>query len=87
MPGLFTPIPHQMNADNTDFVANENDIIEWDGVRWNIIWSANSNIDPDEYTYITNLKTGIQYFWNGEEWLLSYEGEYAKGDWVIDLNG
>ena len=75
------------NADNTDFVANENDIIEWDGVRWNIIWSANSNIEPDEYTYITNLKTGIQYFWSGEEWLLSYEGEYAKGDWVIDLNG
>ena len=75
------------NADNSDFVADANDIVEWDGSKWTVIWAASENVDPAEYTYITNLKTSIQYFWNGEEWLLSYQGEYAKGDWVIDLNG
>lgn len=75
------------NLDNTDFIANANDIVEWDGSKWNIIWSAGANIDPTEYTYITNLRTGVQYFWDGNEWLLSYQGEYAKGDWNIDLNG
>ena len=37
--------------------------------------------------YTTNLNTGVQYYWDGDQWLLSVDGEYAKGDWTINLDG
>lgn len=37
--------------------------------------------------YFTNLKTGVQYRWSGDEWLKSFEGEYVSGYWRFDLNG
>ena len=80
------------NADNSDFVAGANDIIEWDGARWHIVFDASENlITQSEQTvetlYTTNLATGIQYYWDTEQWLLSVEGEYAKGDWNVVLDG
>jgi hypothetical protein len=80
------------NADNSDFVAEANDIVEWDGSKWHIVFSAANNLITEteetvETLYITNSATGIQYYWNGEMWLLSVEGEYAKGDWSIELDG
>lgn len=71
------------NADNTDFVAGENDIVEWDGTKWHVVFDASANTKPATITYVTNLNTGVQYKWNGTEWLLSFEGEYRKGTWRI----
>ena len=72
---------------NIDLVASANDIVEWNGTNWQIIFDASANPDPGDSTftptYITNLKTGIQYKWNGSEWILSFEGEYRKGTWKI----
>ena len=80
------------NADNTDFVAGANDIIEYDGSKWNIIFDASKDYLPYNDTtitklYTTNLNTGVQYYWDGDQWLLSVDGEYAKGDWSINLSG
>ena len=80
------------NADNTDFVADANDIIEYDGSKWNIIFDASKDYLPYNDTtitklYTTNLNTGVQYYWDGDQWLLSVDGEYAKGDWSINLDG
>jgi len=80
------------NTDNSDFVAGANDIIEYDGVNWNIVFDASAEYLPynDETIttlYTTNLNTGVQYYWDGEQWLLSVDGEYAKGDWRINLDG
>jgi hypothetical protein len=80
------------NAGGADFVAGANDIVEWDGTNWHIVFDASQNLIVDtaevvETLYTTNLTTGIQYYWNGELWLLSVEGEYAKGDWSIELDG
>jgi len=72
------------NADNTDFVAGENDIVEWDGSAWHIVFDASA--DPGTSTkYVTNLNTGVQYRWTGTEWILSFEGEYQKGTWRLSL--
>lgn len=68
------------NADGSEFVAGENDIVEWDGSRWHIIFDADS---ASEVKYITNLKTGVQYRWTGEFWTKSFEGEYPSGAWQI----
>ena len=69
-------------ASNVDFHAGENDIIEWSGNEWNIVFDASKTTD---ITFVTNLNTGVQYKWTGEDWLLSYEGEYRKGTWRIVL--
>jgi hypothetical protein len=71
------------NTDDSDFIAEANDIIEWDGDKWNVIFSAkeSSNI----LLYLTNLYTGTQYKWNGVYWSKSFEGDYRKGGWRIGL--
>jgi hypothetical protein len=72
------------NTDNTDFVAGQNDIVEWDGSSWSIVFDASAD-DGTTTKYITNLNTGVQYRWSGTEWILSWEGEYQKGTWRLAL--
>lgn len=70
------------NADGSDFVANANDIIEWSGSAWSIVFNSQS---VSVLTYITNLRTGVQYKWNGEVWSKSFDGEYPAGTWRLVL--
>lgn len=70
------------NNDNTDLLADVNDIIEWNGSRWNIIFDASESTDV---RYLQNQNTMIQYKWDGEQWLKSFEGEYTAGYWGFDL--
>ena len=70
------------NQDDTDFVAYANDIVQWDGVKWNVIF--NSSV-PQPLTYITNSRTGVQYAWDGESWMKSFEGTYDAGAWRLVL--
>lgn len=70
------------NSTGTDFQAYANDIIEWDGANWNIIF--NSTVTTTT-TYITNSYTGIQYKWENETWSKSYEGLYDKNVWRLIL--
>jgi len=75
------------NLNNSDFIAGANDIVEWTGSAWTVVWSASEHTADDQATFVTNLRTNTQYMWNGTEWLLSVDGEYAKNDWLIDLEG
>jgi hypothetical protein len=72
------------NNDGTDFIASENDIVEWDGSAWNIVFDAS---ETTTVTYTTNLNTNYQYKWTGEYWIRSYEGEYSGGTWGMQLDG
>ncbi len=68
-------------------VARVGDIIEYNSStgKWNIAFDAS---DPDSTQhYVTNLNTGIQYKFNGTEWVKSYEGVYKQGTWSIVLDG
>jgi|694.fasta_scaffold86847_3 hypothetical protein len=66
-----------------DFVAHTNDIIEWDGSKWNVIFDSEQ--ESDTLIWQTNIYTGIQYLWNGVSWVKSFEGEYKKGQWRLEL--
>jgi hypothetical protein len=66
-----------------DFVANANDIIEWTGTQWNVVF--NSTQESDTMIWQTNIYTGVQYVWNGVQWAKSFEGEYEAGTWRIEL--
>jgi len=72
------------NANGTDFIAGANDIIEWTGTAWEIIFDASANA-TDNIVYTTNLNTGVQYKYVDAEWVLSFEGEYQNGSWRIVL--
>ena len=68
-------------------VAKVGDIIEYNSstAKWNIAFDAS---DPDSTQhYVTNLNTGIQYRFNGTEWVKSYEGVYTQGNWSIVIDG
>ncbi len=71
-------------TDTSALVAKANDIIEWDGSKWNIIFDSTA---ATEITYTTNLNTGVQYRFNDNEWLLSIDGEYPVGTWRVELAG
>ena len=69
----------------TDFYAKANDIIEWDGIKWNVIFAAAQ--EADTLIYQTNIykSPGIQYIWNGVQWAKSFDGEYKPGSWRLEL--
>lgn len=83
----YTPSVPRIDANKVeDLVVSANSILEWDGVRWNVIF------DPADYPYtgssftalyIQNLRTGIKYRWDGEQWLKAFEGEYGPGYWTF----
>jgi len=68
-------------------IANVGDIIEYSSSqsKWLKVFDAS---DPDSTQhYVTNLNTGIQYRFNGTEWVKSYEGVYTQGNWSIVIDG
>lgn len=71
------------NNDGTDFIADFNDIIEWDGNEWSIVFSAKSSVNS--IVFQTNLFSLKQLTWNGQEWKDSFEGRYRDGEWRIQL--
>jgi hypothetical protein len=62
--------------------ANANDIIEYDGEFWNVVFES---VPSTNIQFVTNLTTSIQYRWTGQEWVKSYEGLYPGGEWSLVL--
>ena len=71
------------SIDDIDLIAHENDIIEWTGTRWNVIFD--SVYEADTMIWQTNTYTGIQFVWNGVAWTKSFEGLYKAGTWRLEL--
>jgi hypothetical protein len=67
---------------NVPVVAHANDIIQYDGSRWLV--SFNSR-DATTAQYVTNTTTNVQYRWDGENWVKSYEGLYREASWRLVL--
>ena len=64
-------------------VAEANDIIEYDGARWRVVFVAAASQSNKQY--VTNIHTGTQYEWTGQQWIKSYQGVYPGGTWSIVL--
>ena len=61
-------------------VAYANDIIEYNGSEWRVVFDSANQSDTE---YITNTNTGVQYRWTGTEWVKSVEGVYRGGEWSL----
>jgi hypothetical protein len=70
------------NLDDSDPVLYANDIIEWDGSNWKVVFNS---LTAQETTYITNSYTGVQYKWENNTWSKSIEGIYSSVLWRIIL--
>jgi hypothetical protein len=64
----------------SDLVAAANDIIEFNGSAWQVIFDSENETGTE---YVTNTLTGIQYRWTGTEWVKSVEGVYRGGEWSL----
>jgi hypothetical protein len=62
--------------------ANANDIIEYDGTEWSVVFESQST---NTVEFVTNITSGIQYRYNDGVWSKSWEGWYEAGDWRIIL--
>ena len=63
-------------------IANANDIVEYDGTRWVVVFDSQHSTDAQ---YVINLTTGIQFYWNGTTWVKSIDGLYTGGTWNLVL--
>ncbi len=63
-----------------DVVAYENDIIEYNGVGWVVVFDSREAASPQ---YVKNIANGQHYKFNGNTWLYSYLGVYNPGYWRI----
>ena len=71
-----------LQGDSSGFSAIGNDIIEWDGSNWTVVFNSSTTT---EVTYITNAYTGVQYKWENSSWSKSFEGIYSNGAWRLIL--
>jgi len=62
--------------------ANENDIIQYDGSDWTVVFNSTAVTTTQ---YVTNDFTSKQFKWTGSAWISSYEGEYNPGYWRLVL--
>jgi hypothetical protein len=81
-PGLSNPDAWE-GVGGQPLVARANDIVEYDGSRWQISFDSASS--PDNIQYVTNLTTELQYRWTGSAWIKSYQGLYPGGTWSLVL--
>ena len=70
------------------FIAHANDIIEYTGTAWRIVFDAAQEADTliwqtNIYKSQTNFR--VQFMWNGVMWAKSFEGEYKAGQWRLEL--
>jgi hypothetical protein len=63
-----------------NLVARANDIIEFDGSVWQVVFDSENENSTE---YVTNTLTGVQYRWTGSEWVKSVEGVYRGGEWSL----
>jgi len=81
-PGVTNPDAWE-GVGGQPLVAQANDIVEYDGSRWQISFDSTSS--PDNIQYVTNLTTELQYRWTGSAWIKSYQGLYPGGTWSLVL--
>ena len=66
----------------TNLQANINDIIQFNGTSWVVVFDSTNSPDPE---YVYNIASEDQLEWNGSEWFNSFEGIYKAGYWRLYL--
>lgn len=62
-------------------VAYPNDIIEYNGTTWMVIFDSRNNVGKK---YVMNNENGSQYVFENNQWSYTYYGIFDPGYWRID---
>lgn len=65
----------------SSIVAYPNDVIEYNGITWVVIFDSRS---ATGLNYVVNNSNSSQYMFDGVNWAYTYYGVYAQGYWRID---
>lgn len=74
--------PIWFTANQTELIANANDIIQYTANGWAVAFDSVSQANVQ---FVTNLTTGIQYRWKNYQWTKSIQGRYGIGAWSLVL--
>ena len=66
----------------TNLIANANDIIQYNGEYWTVVFDSQSSSAVE---YVTNMNTNVQYRWDGKTWIKAIDGIYRGGSWSLIL--
>jgi len=72
-------------AGQPELIAQANDIVEFNGKHWVVVFASTTQKNVNSLEYVTNLTTGVQYRWANSEWTKSVEGTYDAGFWRMIL--
>lgn len=64
-----------------NIVAYQNDIIEFNGVKWGVVFDSKNSTGLH---YVINNQDGCQYTYDGTQWTYTYYGKFSPGYWRID---
>jgi len=78
----LAPAVAWLGANDRQLIAEANDIIQYSNNYWRVVFRAAGAAAGQ---YVTNITTGIQYEWNGDAWVKSYQGVYPGGVWSLVL--
>ena len=67
---------------NWNVDASANDIIQYDGTKWSVVFDASTNTTTH---YVKNTNTAKQFKFHDGGWISSYEGIYNPGYWKLAL--
>jgi len=76
------PAEGWLGGNGRGLVAGANDIIEYSDNYWHVVFNSAA---VSQIQYVTNITTGIQYEWDGQQWIKSYQGAYPGGTWSLVL--
>jgi T4-like virus Myoviridae tail sheath stabiliser len=92
--GMVNPVPGDRfliiedimgnNAAWGNFTAKANDIIEFDGTNWHVLFDA---VQEERIIIQANIYNNVrvQYTWNNVSWIKRFDGEYKASQWRIVL--
>jgi hypothetical protein len=64
-----------------NIVAYPNDVIEFNGIAWVVIFDSRNAVPPN---YVVNSGNASQYTFDGVNWTYTYYGVFSQGYWRID---
>jgi len=64
----------------TNVVAKTNDIIQFDGQQWGVVFHSGGTTDTK---VLLNRRSGKQLRWTGELWMDAVSGDYHAGFWRV----
>lgn len=66
----------------TNCKADINDIIQFDGTSWRVVFDASVHTQEE---YLVNNRNSKQLRWTGEQWVEAINGTYYQGYWRVFL--